>query len=599
MTVLSRLLIVSWFLLLLSAGLIEAKTKSDKWQVHSLTLSGNKAFSQGKLKKVMITRTSHFWSRSYYKPMLFKEDLNTLILFYKQNGYLKAQIRDTSVTIDSTKHEVDIRLEITEGLLSHIQGLEVSGNTVFPDSLLLALSAIQPPAPYRYKAATQAAMSIEAFYGERGHLNAVVKPEILPDPDSAFVRIRFNIQEGPFLTIGQLSITGQKKTKLPVIRRELWFETGDTLRRSALSQARHQLYLTGLFRSVYLQPAAMDSSDSAAARDIIVEVQEKPSIELNTSVGYGTEEKGRLKVEALNNNLYGTARKIGLKAKLSFIGYGSEASFTEPWTFGSRIKTNANLFWDYLEETGYTITKTGGRLLLGRKFGSFITGSVGTRFENSYLKDIKLVSLPDTLTAFVRSLMVAVNYDSRDDLFDTRRGVFAELSNEFAGPFLSNTTLFSRSIARLKYFRSVWSSGVLASALETGWIIDFSDRMKLPPNERFYAGGSNSLRGFDYRSVGPKDENGVAMGGRFKIVFNMLELRQTVYKMVGVAAFFELGNVWSSIADFRPLELRPCVGLGPRIETPIGIIRADASLNPAPRAEESAWVFYLSVGQAF
>ena len=121
----------------------------------------------------------------------------------------------------------------------------------------------------------------------------------------------------------------------------------------------------------------------------------------------------------------------------------------------------------------------------------------------------------------------------------------------------------------------------------------------IPLNERFYAGGPSSLRGFKYHRVGPLSVNRVPLGGRFEILWNVIELRRAVYKIIGVGVFADVGNVWADAEAASLSTFRSCVGAGIRANTSIGILRLDYSINTDPFDWEPLGQLYFSIGHAF
>ena len=126
----------------------------------------------------------------------------------------------------------------------------------------------------------------------------------------------------------------------------------------------------------------------------------------------------------------------------------------------------------------------------------------------------------------------------------------------------------------------------------------YGESVDIPLNERFYAGGPTSVRGFGYQMLGPTDPDGDPLGGRFKIVGN-IELRRTLFKIIGGALFVDVGNVWSRTDAFRLDDIRMAVGAGLRASSPLGIIRLDYGLNVDPRNNEPNAKIHLGMGQAF
>ena len=122
---------------------------------------------------------------------------------------------------------------------------------------------------------------------------------------------------------------------------------------------------------------------------------------------------------------------------------------------------------------------------------------------------------------------------------------------------------------------------------------------RIPLHERFYAGGPNSLRAFDYQKAGPLDEKRVPTGGRLLIVWSIIEIRRSLYKMIGGAVFVDAGNVWTKPEMFKFRGLRAALGFGLRVNTPIGLARLDYGINLDRRTGEPRAKLYFSMGQAF
>ncbi len=588
-------LVVLWLALGSGARAAQAQTKL---KVSSVTFQGNHSFTDRQLRKVMLTRPSRSLSRSYYYSDVLQDDLENLVLFYQQNGYLEAQITDTTVGTDTTKQAVDIRISISEGQLTRVEGVAVLGNTVFPDSLLLHKIGIRLDDPFRRTRLQEAALSLLTLYADSGYLEAEVVPDVPIDPETHRALIDFIIREKNQFTIAEIRMDGLKKTKPQVVRRELLFHTGEVIKYSHLLESQRRLYLTGLFGSVFVRPQAAASGDSTK-KDILVELQESESIEFNVAAGYGSVEKARGRIEFFNTNWKGNARKFGLATKASFISRSIEGSFTEPWTLGLPWRTDVNLLVEYLEEPGYNLNRVGGRFVVGRGFGKRSTASVTYRNERAELSHVEVSPIPEDLESSLRSLTLSLIYDTRDNLFNSTRGVYVEWKNELAGSFLSGTDTFLRSVGRFKFFHRPRRSTIVGTALEIGWMDVFGRSRDIPLNERFYAGGPNSLRGFGYQLVGPLDSEGHPLGGRLKLVWNLLEIRQALYKMMGLALFSDVGNVWSRPDDFRFSDLRTSVGIGLRANTPVGMVRLDYSINLEPKKGERQARFYFNMGQAF
>jgi outer membrane protein insertion porin family len=295
----------------------------------------------------------------------------------------------------------------------------------------------------------------------------------------------------------------------------------------------------------------------------------------------------------------GTARKAGVVGEASLIRRGVEVSFTEPRTLGSRVRTDLNVSYGYFDEPGYELERKATKITLGRVLGERSRASLGFRYRDDNLVAVEVAEVPEDLRANLRSLGLSLIHDTRNVLSNPTSGIYIEWNSELTGAILGGTDSFAQSSLQIRYFRPLTSTTTLASAFEVGWMDRLRGTEQVPLGERYYAGGPNSLRGFRYQHAGPRDQLGKPVGGLFKSVLNLVEIRQDVYRMIGLVLFVDAGNVWSHIRAFHARDYRTSAGMGLRINTPIGILRGDLGVNSDPREDEPRTRFHFSVGQAF
>lgn len=587
------------YLLILTAafsGKVEAKNPK-RIKVKTVEFRNNQAFSGRILKRVMLNRPSTLFLPVYYNESLLKEDLKQLELYYHQNGYLDAFIESHRVTLDSVKRRAYIEIALSEGELTMVEGISVFGNTVFTDSLLLGSIDIAVGAPLKQRKLDNSIRKLINLYADKGYIEAGVNNEVQVNSESHRAVVDFVIAEGEQYSINRIKIEGAKKTRVGVVKRELLFKPGQVINYSSLLKSQRNLYMTGLFKSVYIHPLP---SEEEGLKNILVELKETTYREFAVSLGYGSIERVRSKVEVSNTNILGASRKIGLSAKISFIGRGIETTFTEPRTFNTYWKTDVSLKTEFLEEPGYDIYRYGGRVSSGRILFERINAILTFRYENLNLRNIQAAYWDSEMNTRIRSVSSSMIRDTRNNLFNASKGSYIEFTNEFAGLVFNGTNAFLRSSVKIKKFFPIQSSYVFGSALELGWMESRAGGIdNIPLNERFYTGGPNSIRGFKYQMAGPLDENRIPLGGRLKAVVNVFEIRRTLYKMLGGALFLDAGNVWSRPDRFTIKSIRYSPGLGLRLETPIGLARVDYGFNPDRRKGEGMGMLYFSIGQAF
>ena len=189
-------------------------------------------------------------------------------------------------------------------------------------------------------------------------------------------------------------------------------------------------------------------------------------------------------------------------------------------------------------------------------------------------------------------LIGVVLLDERNDPFDPRRGFFISDEVETAPEFLQSDLVFTKNYTQyFQYFPL--GSIVSASALRVGIAGD------LVGSEHFFAGGADTIRGFDLDEVGPHSRfTGVPLGGEAVLILNQ-EFRFPIYSWVGGVAFFDTGNVYETLSDFSLNDLRNTAGFGLRLKSPYGILRFDMGFNLAPENNEPSYVLHIGLGQAW
>jgi len=575
-----------------------AEEKPHKYKIKTVRIAGNHAYTDKRLHRVIISKPSVLFNPVYYYPDVMKDDMFGLALFYQQNGYLQAVVEEYTVTLDSLKKRADIRIRVNEGNLTRIDGITIFDKGLFSDSLLMRLIPLKPGDPLRHVSIGEGTVELLKFFANHGYLDAEVTPEIRIDSSAHLASIDYVIKEESQFFIDSTIVQGLKKTRMRVVMRELEFKSGGVVNYSRLLDSQRKLYLTGLFQSVYVKPVTAKSG-KLGMKDILIELKEGKSREYSFSLGYGTVERARTGIGLFNTNWRGTAQKIGLSVKLSFVQAGIEATFSEPWTFNTRWSTDLGLLVDYLVDPTYDQKTIGGRMTIGKILANRWSTSLTYRHQSVALSNIKSLTLPDDIRTNIRSLKLTLSRDLRNNLFNPTAGTYLEQSIETAGLFRSASESFTRIRFLARYFKTITNGTVIGSGMELAWLASPRGFDSIILSERLYAGGPSSLRAFKYKHAGPLDIEDNPTGGGFLAVWNVLEVRQSIYRMIGGVVFLDVGNVWLNIEDASWNEIRLSPGIGIRVDTPLGLFRTDYGINIDRDGGEPSGMFYFSVGQAF
>ena len=239
-------------------------------------------------------------------------------------------------------------------------------------------------------------LALLTHYADSGYLDARVAPEPRVNPETHRVLIDYAIQEGMQQVIDSIRVEGNLKTRWTTLRQELKFKPGETVSFKKLLASQRNLYLTGLFESVFVRPAPDQGADPAT-RDVLIQIKEKPSIELSMALGYGAIDHLRARFELTNQNLAGRGLKLGMSLKASAVFRGTEAGFSAPHLLGTPWRLDINGRIRRFEEPGYTLTEPGAQLSVSRHLTDRLQFQVVARTAWGRLAQIKTAAPPRRL----------------------------------------------------------------------------------------------------------------------------------------------------------------------------------------------------------
>jgi outer membrane protein insertion porin family len=251
----------------------------------------------------------------------------------------------------------------------------------------------------------------------------------------------------------------------------------------------------------------------------------------------------------------------------------------------------------------YDQTVTGGDLRLGKELSEYLKGNLVYRLDQVDISNLENTSSSDlndeaAMSPYLVSVITpSLTYDSRDNIFDTRKGNLISGSLDFAGGPLGGDQNFTKFFARASHYFPMPRQAVLEVRGRLGVAQPYGDTDKIPISERFFAGGAYTIRGYEERKVGPVDIDGDPLGGASMAVGN-IEYTYPLFTFLKVAAFYDVGNVWEKMGDIFSTSdgngglnsggLKSSIGLGLRIKTPIGPIMLDYGIPMDPESGESS-----------
>lgn len=429
-------------------------------------------------------------------------------------------------------------------------------------------------------------------------LAKVPTPVAILHPDQDLLDVDFQPVTGPQANIGPVSINGLKDMHEAFVRKRLLLHQGEKFNPETIEKARLDLSSIGVFSVVRAVPAS--ALDPNGQLPISFDLTERPLHAVDLGVAYSTDLGIDLTTAWHDRNLFGNAEQLNITGSINLggdavtkPGYALGAQFLKPDYLArdQTLELDLNAIKQSLQ--AYDQTALMEKIALNRKLSPHWTASIGLSAEQESIEQEGV-----TRTYNLIGIPASLKYDSTTSLFDPTHGIRATFSitpTESLGT--PSTTFFITQISGSTYF-DIFGNGRSVLALR-GLVGEVSGAgvFGLPPDQRFYAGGSATVRGYRYQTLGPQFKDGTPMGGT-AISTGTVEWRQRILKNYGIVGFMDMGQVSANGAPFTS-NWHAGAGIGARYYTSIGPIRLDVAvpLNKLPGGDSLE--LYIGIGQAF
>ena len=558
--------------------------EGEKYKIRSIKFMGNKAFKAKQLNKLMKTKSKlrMFFRSGVFKSDDFDEDLERLQLFYQKEGYLDVKVAP-DFKYDEKAQRIDITIQIEEGPKYLCGDIKIKGNRLFPESEIWQELEMLPGQTYSQYYLSQDLEKIRQYYYTRGYMDARIIPDTQLNKATQKVDVTYTIEEGDLYFVEKVVVRGNTKTRDIVIRRELRIRPGEKFDGGKIDKSKQRLENLGFFEEVTYDT---EPSPSATNRkDLIFRVKEKRTGELSFGGGVssvdnlvGFAEISQKNFDWLNwPRFTGGGQSLSIRGRIGTINQSYNVSFYNPYIFNKPLAYGLDLF--NFRENSKSVDFDENRL--------GVTNTISKLFKDVFrlgtgytLERVKLDHLSDDAPQAVRDFegknwlsrwKMFTNYDTRDNVFNPTKGFLGTFSGEMIGGFLGgDQDYYILDLSATKYW-SLFKKQLLETKLRVATSSDFGDSDTVPVFDRFYAGGLGTVRGVNYRRVGPK-ENGNPVGGQTLKVIN-LDYNFPIPRLDAFRGviFTDVGNVNSdSYKIFTFTGTVISVGPGIKVKTPFG-----------------------------
>ena len=557
-------------------------TRGEKSKIAGVDFRGNSAFSSLDLRTRLAVREGVplFSLLSYDKLFSIPRELES---FYKDNGFADVQVR-----LDLVRERRGVRavFDIREGPKTTVEAIRIEGTSLVSADALARELVSRESGPYFPPNVRRDVGQIETHYlnnGIRG-TEVVSRVERLPGDRVSLV---YEITEGTRVTVRDVFVTGNRTTRNRVIRRELRIKKGDAADDSLVQETKRRLERLGIFSEV-----RVDEVQTGPAEEVVV-VTVREGEQNYIGLGLGFESRNpvsgsladwpndfrpRGTVEYIRSNIFGLGAQLGVLGQISTIERRAVVSWNQPYLLGLSLPTTILAWAEREARTGFTLDRRGVSLSSAKPLSKsrLLLGSLS--LTRTSLLDVDLNNLPPDIdrrflpySAALAS--VSMSWERRDDTLNPTRGYFFSAVGEIGVPIFGTESNYQKIFLKSQYYRPLTYGLNLGL---TGRLGLGNGLTHLP--ERFFAGGSNTFRGEEFELLGPIDSTTLNPYGGEAVFLINTELTFALFpawKELRLASFFDLGNVYENLKDFRPFDLRGAAGAGIRYRTPLGPIRVE------------------------
>ena len=549
-------------------------------KVKKIEFPGAENIPSRQLRKTMaqkqLTVLSWITGTGVYSPSDLTTDRIAIRRAFLNEGYLDAEVGESEITTTSGD-KLRISLSVTEGPRYTMGILTAEGITLFETQEVMDQIYLQQGEVAAMASIEAARQAVKDYFGFRGYVDTQVEMRMDADPTTGILNLHFAVSEGKVTYIRNVEIEGNTRTKDKVIRRELGVYPGDVYNQVRVRTSEARLRNTGFFEYVNSTPRSTSKPDEY---DVVYEVAEQRTGQFVVGAGFSSIDDIIGFVELQQGNFdfkswpfTGGGQKLKARFTLGTSRRDWQLSFVEPWFMDRKLSLGLDVFQHdrrFLSDD-YDQRNTGASASLGKKLIGPFRGNLKYTFEEIVVDNVDELA-SDQIKAeegarTKSSITPEIIFDTRNNFFIPSRGNRSEMALTLAGgPLGAETDLYELSLRSSQYW-SAWWDHVLSLRVQVASVEEYGDADNVPIFDRLFQGGARSLRGFEFREVGPKDELGEPIGGK-STAFASIEYTVPLIEKIRLAGFYDAGFVNEDAWDFSLRDYNSDIGTGIRLDIP-------------------------------
>ena len=580
-----------------------------RYIVSKINIKGNTAIEEKDIKKQMLTRLPGGGSKGAYFSRTLEEDIGAIKALYLKEGYTQTRIQKKILIKDpeSGKEKeiksVEMELIIDEGIQTLTGAVTFKGMTVLKIEEAMELISLKPGEVFRKYMIENDESVLRKTISEMGYPNITVTARPNFNRDNSLASLMFEVEEGPFVQVGQIFYTGNFRTREKILDNEMELSSGDPLSLTALLKSRRNFMDMNAIDSAKFRTLGL--KEKAGEVDLVIEVEEKKPYFFEIGAGYDTERHFYAKTTIGDHNFLGRNLDVKANIEASQIGYKGDISLTEPRFFATRLSADTRVFAEQREEFNKDFgTQTYGvsQDFYRKFFNDTLTTNLGFiyEFREQYLTINRVLAPEEEKLYDPRNIFVAspsLIYRTTDSYVRPRKGTFTAFYVDVSKGFDNTLDDFVKYRVDTRYYYTLFKPLTFAVRGRYGLIEPYGDNTTIPEDQLFFLGGTSTVRGFDENLL-RFDDNGNAVGGR-EVILGSIEARYDMGLNFESTAFYDIGSVQQAEGRSGFDDFRASVGVGLRYMTPVGPIGLLYGWKLDPLPNESSGTLHFSMGYTF